>query len=310
MPLSKEEKNRHITQPILGYDGVYTIVDPELYSFDALQPEIDAMADAEPELTSEEALEKILEDKATIWYSTTEAAEYLGYAGRQVIASLCDAEQLVYKRADLSMNSAYLISEAALDEYRARVVKTRRKYSVLAGPMTDETTGYVSVKQAADYLDKAIYTIHRIVFDDKLEHVKLSTGKLMLSAEAVQDYKLYTKDAIYRPSGFRYIFPVSKDQMKKLPLIARLELKTVVITASIPNDKLHLLRDLARLPFKSLKIKATMNDNAVEELQRLGLEPELANKPSKPTPKRSPLDLPERYQQLLEQAQRDDPTKQ
>lgn len=310
MPLSKEEKLRHITQPILGHNGVYEIVDPELYSFDALQPEIDAMADAEPELTPEEAIEKILEAKANIWYTTTEAAEYLGYAGRQVIASLCDAEQLVYKRAYLSQLGDYLISEAALDEYRARKVKTRRKHSVLAGPMTDETTGYVSVKQAADYLDKAVYTIHRLVFDNKLEHVKLTTGKLMLEAKAVQDYKLYTKNAIYRPSGFRYIFPVSVDQMKKLPIVSRLAMKRVVITASIPKDKLHLLRDLARLPLKNLKIKATMNDEAVEELQRLGLEPELANKPSKPTPKRSPLDLPERYQQLLEQAQRDDPTKQ
>lgn len=308
MPLSKEEKLRHMVQPILGQDGQYKIVDPELYSFDALQPEIDTMADAEPELTPDEALEKILEAKANIWYDTTEAAEYLGYAGRQVIASLCDAEQLVYKRAYLSLEGAYLISEAALDEYRARKVKTRRKHSVLAGPMTDESTGYVSVKQAADYLDKAIYTIHRLVFDDKLEHVKLSTGKLMLEAKAVQDYKLYTKNAIYRPSGFRYIFPVSVEQLVKLPLVARMDMTHVVITAFILKTKLHLLRDLARIPLEKLKIKATMNDEAVEDLQRIGFEPELANKPDKPTPKRSPLDLPERYQQLLEQAQRDDPT--
>lgn len=295
-------------QPIPGRNGLYEIVDPELYSFDALQPEIDAMADAEPELSPEEAIGKILEAKANIWYSTAEAAEYLGYSGRKVIATLCDDEQLVYKRADLSTLGEYLISEASLDEYRARKVKTRRKHSVISSPMTDETTGYVSVRQAADYLDKAIYTIHRLVGDNKMEHVKLSTGKLMLPAKAVQDYKLYTKNAIYRPSGFRYIFPVSVEQMKKLPLVSRVRMTRVAITASLTADQLHVLRDLARLPLKNLKIKATMNDNSVEELQRLGLEPELANKPSKPTPKRSPLDLPERYQQLLEKAQRDDPT--
>lgn len=281
MALNEEERAYHQTQPILGEDGQYRIVDPELYSFDALMPEIERMTEADDELSPEEALERIMQLKSEIWYTTQEAADYLGYEP-VTVANLCQTDQIVATKTDDRYKS-WRISEASLEEYRARVVKQRRPHSKVVNPtMNDDTTGFVSVFQASDYLDREPSYVRKLYRDGKLKGAKVRQNWLMLTAESVKEYKSNIKNGRYNPEGYIYQIVVTEDDLALLKQLAEMDVSLVRMDVRIPDKK------------------------TVKALRKLGLKVKRKKYYGEKKVERSPLELPERYQALLEKAQLED----
>lgn len=278
--MSNEEATRQTVQPVLATTKEYRIAYPDLFSYDSLKPELDALKDEEPELTAEEALERIIERKETTMYTTSEAALYL-MMKRDSMRNLLADKQIVATKGP-GEYGRWSVSEAALDEYAHREVKQRRPSAKVEGYITEERTGYVSAVQAAHYLGRDDQYVRHLYREGVIKGLKMGYNKVVLDMESVKEYKRNLKNNRYNPQGYVHFLVLTEDDMKHMQAIGELGLPLIQIQFRIPDDE------------------------TFQELKRMGLKPLRKTPKSDQHIKRSPLSLPERYQALLEKAQLED----
>ena len=146
--------------------------------------------------------------------------------------------------------------------------------------MGEETTGLVTIAQAAKYLGHSASYMRIIYHEGKITGTSVGANWLMLDAESVRAYKNVTVAGRFNPDGYLY----------KIDL-ADVELTVQLLALIIENAT------------KAVRIEVRLTEDGVEALGTAGLDVSRAVPPEWGKKKdRSPLAVPEEFQELLKQA--------
>lgn len=268
----------------------YVKVDTDDYEYLVLKEEVAPLPgeDGESLPTPAELADQAMAEKPKRYHGARTAGLYLEVSPRKV-RDLCERGEL---DAIKHKNHKWIIEESELDRYLAKVKAgkpttpaAKRKLALVnpeIQPMTEETTGLVTVQQAADYLGFSVEHTRRLYNDEAIAGTKVASMWIMLEADSVIEYGKDIVDGVYLPNGYLYMVDFPSDDEVSL-------------------SQLKLVMEHAK---EIIRIEVRLREEGIEALEEAGLDVYRKIQPagSGSTKDTSPLELPEEYAKLLKQA--------
>lgn len=156
----------------------------------------------------------------------------------------------------------------------------RAEDATIMAEMTDDTTGLVTVAQAAAYLERIPSHVREMYHADRIAGTSVGSNWLMLDADSVKLYKSQLVGGRFLPDGYLY----------------RVDLSDRELTV-------ELLQAIVEQATKAVRIEVRLTEEGVSALEAAGLDVSRAVPPEwKKKKDRSPLDVPESFQELIKQA--------
>jgi hypothetical protein len=157
-----------------------------------------------------------------------------------------------------------------------------REDATIIPKMNDDTTGLVTVAQAAEYLERIPSHVREMYHAGRIAGTSVGSNWLMLDSDSVKLYKSQLVDGRFLPDGYMY----------------RIDLSELEVT-------IELLQQIMDQATKVIRMEIRLREEGVEALQELGLDVQRSVRPEWGKKKdRSPLAVPEEFQKLLKQARR------
>ena len=254
-------------------------IHPNDYSFDSLKDEVADPLDPSAPSPEELAEEAIRLKKEKTLLNTSEVAEALGIA-RDTVINWCNSGTFEASKPD---GTHWKVSEAEVERVAAekklhlqRIRRDRKHLAEHHKPMTEETTGLVTVAQAAEYLDMQEGYVRTLNRDGVLPGIKVGDRWIMLESKGVHKHKAQMVDGRFSSKGYLH----------------RIDLTKVKLTPELLQVIIDSTTELARLEVFALP-------EGVAAMEQAGLKPFRPREAGMYKKKESPLELPEDFAELL-----------